>query len=669
MTRGVRVSLPGAVLLFLVGALLLMSLSACDEAVVRDPRKGPATRAPSLTLHVRADAETVVEGAAARFTVTVTGGPSTAPVEVGYEVAGTAQPGTDYTPPSGRVTLAAGVGTATIAIPTLEDDLDEDHETVSVSLSGIGLPNGVALGTVTATATVVDDDPEPVLAIADGSAKEDAESVRLAVTLAPASGRWVTVRYATADGTAEAGKDYAAAAHGMLTFSPGDLAHTIAVPILPDDLEEADRETFTVMLTEPEHATLGDATATATILDDDENPNPPPAATAIAPGTTISGRLETAADVDYFKVTVDSTGTLVVATDVGKARDPQHHDYRDTVVRIEGAGPRSSTAGHYDELNPAAPGTYYLRVTSDFATRYDLAVWLIDATAPDLSFDIELRFLGTNPTATQEAVIRDAARAWQRVITRGLPDKPVTSSEQYCEAHDRSLFGAFIDDLLVNIRLEAIDGAGGTLAVAGPCLMRFESGLPYLGDVLFDTADLVSMERNGILRGTAMHEIAHVLGFGLLWHGRLQEPSSAGSRVLPGRDTHFSGPEAIAAFDDAGGARYAGAKVPVENDTDRYGVGALDYHWREAVFGAELMTTAVVVADGPEPLSSVTIASLEDLGYQVDYTEAERYALPAAGAAQQARGAVRLFHLGNDVRRGPIRVDARPERPTPVIAR
>jgi hypothetical protein len=127
---------------------------------------------------------------------------------------------------------------------------------------------------------------------------------------------------------------------------------------------------------------------------------------------------------------------------------------------------------------------------------------------------------------------------------------------------------------------------------------------------------------------------------------------------VPGQDTHFRGEAAVAAFDRVGGTSYAGAKVPVENDTGRYGRGALDTHWRESVFGTELMTTAVVIEDGSEPLSEVTIAALQDLGYQVDFTKAQRYRLPAALSLRQtARGTARVIHLRNDVRQGPIRAD------------
>lgn len=45
-------------------------------------------------------------------------------------------------------------------------------------------------------------------------------------------------------------------------------------------------------------------------------------------------------------------------------------------------------------------------------------------------------------------------------------------------------------------------------------------------------------------------------------------------------------------------------------------------HWQENCFGWELMTPA---AGSDLPLSRITIAGLEDLGYQVDYGEAEAF--------------------------------------------
>ena len=61
-----------------------------------------------MTATVAVSAATVAEGSNAVFTVTLSGGTSTAPVVVSYETSGSATSATDYTAPSGSLTIAAG---------------------------------------------------------------------------------------------------------------------------------------------------------------------------------------------------------------------------------------------------------------------------------------------------------------------------------------------------------------------------------------------------------------------------------------------------------------------------------------------------------------------------------------------------------------------------------
>ena len=66
--------------------------------------------------------------------------------------------------------------------------------------------------------------------------------------------------------------------------------------------------------------------------------------------------------------------------------------------------------------------------------------------------------------------------------------------------------------------------------------------------------------------------------------------------------------------------------VPVENTG---GEGTADGHWRDSVFANELMTGFVDTARNP--ISRLTIASLQDLGYEVDFSAADAFALPEFG--------------------------------------
>jgi hypothetical protein len=64
--------------------------------------------------------------------------------------------------------------------------------------------------------------------------------------------------------------------------------------------------------------------------------------------------------------------------------------------------------------------------------------------------------------------------------------------------------------------------------------------------------------------------------------------------------------------------------VPVENTG---GAGTRDGHWRESVFGSELMT-GFYDSGVANPLSAVSAASLRDLGYVVDDSRTEAFTLP-----------------------------------------
>ena len=86
----------------------------------------------------------------------------------------------------------------------------------------------------TATATINGDDALPQLSIA-GATVDEGDTAQFVVTLTPASGKQVTVSYATADGTAKASEDYTAASSTTLTFTaPDETTKTVSVATTED---------------------------------------------------------------------------------------------------------------------------------------------------------------------------------------------------------------------------------------------------------------------------------------------------------------------------------------------------------------------------------------------------------------------------------------------------
>ncbi len=189
---------------------------------------------------------------------------------------GTATAGSDYLAQAGTLVFAPNQTSTTIAIPIIDDGVDEPNETFTVTLSA---PAGGRLGTIpSTTVTITDDDLAPSVAweSANVNVGEGIGTALVAVNLSPASAFTVTVVYSTTNGSALAGilptGDYTGVI-GTLTFAPGVSTKTVSVPILNDTAAELS-ETINLTLSSPTNATLGTPNpATLTIIDDE---TPPP---------------------------------------------------------------------------------------------------------------------------------------------------------------------------------------------------------------------------------------------------------------------------------------------------------------------------------------------------------------------------------------------------------
>ncbi len=229
------------------------------------------------------------------FIVRLTGG-NTAPVVVNYTTreagagAGFARAGSDFTTKAGTLNFAVGETEKTISVAVLNDLADEDNQTFEVVLSSV--TNATGAGAV-AVGTIVDNDAAPTVQIAPTLSIVEGDSnstAGFAVTLSAASDKAITVKYATAPGTAASPADFTAVALTTLTFAPGEISKAIPVTIIGDTRDEAN-EAFTVTLSEPSATvTLGNAISTATIVDND--------ATPVLSFADVSG-LESATPLDF----------------------------------------------------------------------------------------------------------------------------------------------------------------------------------------------------------------------------------------------------------------------------------------------------------------------------------------------------------------------------------
>ena len=281
--------------------------------------------------------------------------------------------GEDYTETRGTLTFNPLETERTVSVPVMDDAHEDDGETFTLTLSN---PDGARFrgGDHEATGTIHNSDP-PAVSVSDASATEG-DTIEFTVSLSAASGRQVTVQYATSDGTAESGTDFTATS-GTLTFAAKETSKTVSVPTTGDSEEEED-ETFALTLSNPADATLGDATATGTIVDDDESPPPipgKPQAPTVSAATPNSLTVEwtependgppvTDYDVQYWEggsggfIDAQHEGTARIATLTGLSPDTVY-EVQVRASNANGTGAWSESSEGRSSLPQAGGQIYY----------------------------------------------------------------------------------------------------------------------------------------------------------------------------------------------------------------------------------------------------------------------------------------------------------------------
>ena len=336
----------------------------------------------------------------------------------------------------------ATVSTGAVTITAVNNDVDAPDKKVTVKgelSSGARptAPDDVEL-------TITDDDDPPVMELVDDTVTEGT-AAEFEVRLGAASGREVTVTYATSDDTAEQPGDYASAS-GTLTFGAGDRVKTITVTTEDDELDEADEETFKVKLSSANNAALsgGGSTleATGTITDNESVPELELSDVTVTEGTAaeFEVRLGAASEREV---------TVAYATSDDTAEEPDDYGAESGTLTF-GAGDRVKTitvTTEDDALDEADEETFKVKLSSANNAALSGAGSTLEATGTiednDSVPELELSDVTVTEGTDAEFEVRLGAASGREVtVAYATSDDTAEELGDYASASGTLTFGA-----------------------------------------------------------------------------------------------------------------------------------------------------------------------------------------------------------------------------------
>jgi hypothetical protein len=244
----------------------------------------------------------------------------------------------------------------------------------------------------------------------------------------------------------------------------------------------------------------------------------------------------------------------------------------------------SDASGHY-QFATLSPGSYTVRHLVPSGS-------VLSNPTPQSQFNIDLSFADDIPEAIRTG-IEQAAQRWMQIVVGDLPDQDG------------------VDDLHIDVVSGELPET--ILATGGPDQFRSGSDLPYHGVITW--AQLALGESTARATEIGLHEIAHVLGFGTMWQDKKLIETQLGAPV-------YTGQAAVAMYKFA--VDSAAKSVPVEPDAGDSTDGS---HWANswaAVNGIfDVMASKLDANETGRFISTVTVGAIADLGYEVNFAQAD----------------------------------------------
>jgi hypothetical protein len=272
---------------------------------------------------------------------------------------------------------------------------------------------------------------------------------------------------------------------------------------------------------------------------------------------------------------------------------------------------------------------------------------------PEASTDFRIEFVfDKNIPVAYRKYFFAARDRWQKVITGDIPDMQgfFNPLDGDCNIDHQSKFSG-IDDIKIFVDIVSTnqsDGFGGFRSRIEPCLTRVGSFLPAISIMQYDISDFSSIlpllqNPNPSAADIAAsdttleltREMGRVLGFGTNWVKKSLITGLLGNGLCA-QDQEYIGSNAVREYNLLSNIPYP--FILRYYTLGSIGTDCIDY-WAHR-FEYDLMglnrkkpipnTNNTI----PPALSKITIGAMQDLGYTVDYSVADPYALDLVGGCE-----------------------------------
>ena len=263
--------------------------------------------APTVSLSLTGT-NAITEGSAATFLIKRSD-VGAQPLTIKYTVAGSAASGTDYSPVSGSVTIAAGGTSAQVKVTTLVNAASQASPTLTLTLATSSIYN---LDPAKSASVLIKNYSGPIITVSTSKANASESGTQGAITFTRSvvTASSLPVRYSIG-GTAANGKDYTTLS-GTATIPAWASSVTVAIKPIADSLAEGN-ETVILTATAGTGYLVGPANTGTVIIADSA-----PGIVSIVADPTATSAYEKGGQLRvFFSRTGSTSGAMSVAYTLG----------------------------------------------------------------------------------------------------------------------------------------------------------------------------------------------------------------------------------------------------------------------------------------------------------------------------------------------------------------